>query len=238
MSPLILYWLVIPATLVALFGVLALRTQRRQVAELEEKIRAARLAGHLRRMAADADQVEAILQDYRAALAHGGVSYAKRQWYILKVMAAMSGPRLVARSSAQGITNVAVLLAGRKRSSLRDEWRSHLAGETGRGLPSGQRIGAALGFIVAALRYRLQDAAAAGWRLSEAVLKSRRWSNVVVFAPTGLAAVIIFRRDGAAGTLVAYESIAAIGGSLYAIVRVGRWYRDVKPPEPKARIKE
>jgi hypothetical protein len=27
----------------------------------------------------------------------------------------------------------------------------------------------------------------------------------------------------------------AIGGGLYGLIRVGRWWRDVKPPQPKAR---
>lgn len=146
--------------------------------------------------------------------------------------------RRVARSSAQGITGLAVLLAGRKRSSARDEWRSHLAGETGRGLPPEQRVRAALGFVVAAVRYRIQDAADAGWRVADAVLKSRKVSNGAVFVPTGIAAIVILHHDGAAETLASYESIAALGGTLYAVIRVGRWYRDVKPPEPKARIKE
>lgn len=65
-------------------------------------------------------------------------------------------------------------------------------------------------------------------------MTTRPWSNVVVFAPTGVAAIIILRRNGAAGTLAAYGSIAALGGSLYMLVRVGRWYRAVKPPAPKA----
>ena len=144
----------------------------------------------------------------------------------------------ITRSCVQGITGLAVLIAGRKRSSLRDEWRSHLAGETGSGLPLTQRFRAAFGFLVAALWCRLQDATEIWWGVAEAVLKSRLWSNAVFLAPTGMAAIIIFRHDGAFGMLMSYEDIAAIGGTLYATIRVGRWYRNVKPPEPKARLKE
>jgi hypothetical protein len=136
---------------------------------------------------------------------------------------------------AQGITGLAVLLAGRKRASVRDEWRSHLAGLTGRGLPPKARIGAALGFIVAAVSYRLEDAANVGWNLADAVLKSRKASNVVVVGPTGLAALMVIHSDGIVKTLASFGGIAAIGGLLYALIRVGRWYRNVKPPEPKAR---
>ena len=53
--------------------------------------------------------------------------------------------------------------------------------------------------------------------------------------PTAVAAIIILCYDGAAGMLAAYGSIAALGGSLYMLIRVGRSYRDVMPPEPKAR---
>ena len=74
--------------------------------------------------------------------------------------------------------------------------------------------------------------------MTEAVLKSRHRSNVIVFGPTGIAAIIILRHNGAAGMLASYESIAAIGGTLYGLVRIGRWYRNVKPTEPKARRTE
>jgi hypothetical protein len=59
-----------------------------------------------------------------------------------------------------------------------------------------------------------------------------------MLSPTTAAAVIIFLHDGTAGMLGSAESIAAIGGALYGLVRVGRWWRDVKPPEPKARRAE
>ena len=181
-----------------------------------------------------------ILATQRAILNRQSVELQLAEIALKDLIREAQGPQItiatmVARSSAQGITGLAVLLAGRQRSSLRDEWRSHLAGETGRGLPSGQRIRAALGFVVAAVRCRVQDAADAGWRLAEAVLKSRPWSNIIVFVPTGVAAIVILCHDGAAGTLAAYGSIAALGGSLYMLIRAGRSYRDVKPPEPKAR---
>ncbi len=46
---------------------------------------------------------------------------------------------------------------------------------------------------------------------------------------------MLFRHDGIDGVIVSWESIAAISGSLYALIRLGRWWRGVKPPNPKAR---
>jgi len=64
-------------------------------------------------------------------------------------------------------------------------------------------------------------------------------SNLLVFGPTATAALFIFRHEGTLGVLMSAEGISAIGGGLYALVRVGRWWRDVEPLEPKARrVKE
>jgi hypothetical protein len=90
-----------------------------------------------------------------------------------------------------------------------------------------------------AIRCRFADAAEAAWRPFDAILRSRTLSNVVVFGPTAMGALVIFRHEGALGVLATAESISAIGGLLYGLIRVGRWYRNVKPPEPKAwRAKE
>lgn len=136
---------------------------------------------------------------------------------------------------ARRITSVAVLIAGRKRLSLREEWRGHLTGDEGHELSSPEKLRAAFGFAVAAVRYRFYDASLLAWRLIDAILKSRSLSNIVVLGPPSVAAAIILHHDGAVGMLGSAGSIAAIGGTLYGLVRVGRWWRDVKPPEPKAR---
>jgi hypothetical protein len=59
--------------------------------------------------------------------------------------------------SAWRIADLAAALAGRKRPALREEWVEHLSG-----LPASQKVGAALGFVVAAIRCRLRDAADLG----------------------------------------------------------------------------
>jgi hypothetical protein len=137
------------------------------------------------------------------------------------------------------LTGAAVILAGQKRSAVDDEWRSHLSDLKSQGLSSRDQTHAALGFLWAALRYRLRDAANLAWHSVDAVLRSRTLSNLFVTIPTLMAAICLLRYLGMLGVLTSAEGISAIGGGLYGLVRVGRWWRDVKPPEPKARrVKE
>jgi len=145
----------------------------------------------------------------------------------------------IARFSVRGLVDLAALLAGRKRPALRDEWRAHLAGESGHDPVTWQKVKEALGFVVSAIRCRCSDATDAAWTPFDAILKSRKLSNLFVLAPTWAAAYLVLRHEGALGVVKAAESIGAIGGILYGLVRTGRWWRNVKPPEPKAqRAKE
>ena len=137
--------------------------------------------------------------------------------------------------SVPKLTGFAVFLAGQNRPALRDEWRSHLAGEADGELPAGLKLAAALGFVIAAIRYRVQDAADHMWVPVDAVLRSRKLSNLVVLIPTVTAAAILFRHYGFYELLHSVEDVFAIGTMLYGLIDVGRRYRDVKPPEPKAR---
>ena len=148
-------------------------------------------------------------------------------------------PSRLAQVSTQGMTGMAALVAGRRRRpDLRDEWRSHLAEETGLGLPGWRRIRAALGFVIAAVRYRLRDAADLAWMLADRVLRSRRLSNLFVLIPTTIMAVFIFVHEGTLGVMKAMESISATGLVLCTLVRGGRKWRDVKPPDPSPRSKD
>ncbi|HLM90239.1 MAG TPA: hypothetical protein VK284_14685 [Streptosporangiaceae bacterium] len=144
--------------------------------------------------------------------------------------------------SPQSLTAAAAFLAGRKREAEHYEWRSHLSDLTGQGLSNRDQTRAALGFLWAALRFRLRDAAnllrdAANLacRPLDALLRSRALSNLLVLVPTLMAALYILRRLGTLGVLTSAEGISAIGGGLYGLVLAGRKYRNVKPPEPKAR---
>jgi hypothetical protein len=139
------------------------------------------------------------------------------------------------RFAVRGLTDLASLLAGRRRPALRAEWRAHLAGESGHDPVTWRKVKEALGFVASALQCRGRDMAEAAWIPIDAILKSRKLSNMLVFGPTWAAAMYILRHVGTLGVLTSAESISAIGGGLYGLVRVGRWWRNVKPPEPKAR---
>jgi hypothetical protein len=152
-------------------------------------------------------------------------------WHLYRQLA--DAPKVTI--SARCLTRMAVIVAGPKRAALSAEWATHLFGETGTGLPSPRQARDALGFVASATRCRCSDAADAAWTPVDAVLKSRKLSNFLVFVPTAMAAVSILRHEGTIGVLTSAESISAIGGGLYGLVRVGRWWRHVKPPEPKAR---
>ena len=145
----------------------------------------------------------------------------------------------LARLSVRGLTDFAALLAGRKRLGLRDEWRGHLAGESGHDQATWKKVREAGGFVASAIRCRCSDAADAAWAPADAVFKSRTLSNLFTLTPTALAALILFRHGGTIGLLGSAESVSAIYLMFYALVLAGRKYRNVKPPEPKARqVKE
>ena len=143
----------------------------------------------------------------------------------------------LARFSVRGLTSLAAALAGRKRLALRAEWRAHLAGESGHDPVTWQKFKEALGFVISAIQCRCSDAAEAAWTPVDATLKSRKLSNLFVLVPAWAAAYLVLRHEGTLGVVKAAESISAIGGLLYGLVRVGRWWRNVKPPEPKARAR-
>jgi len=143
--------------------------------------------------------------------------------------------RSMLRTSVWSLVDLAVLLAGRRRLALRQEWYAHLAGENGHDPVTWPKVGEALGFVASAIRCRRSDVADAAWTPVEAVLKSRTLSNLFTLTPTALAALILFRHGGTIGLLGSAESVSAIYLMFYALVLAGRKYRDVKPPEPKAR---
>jgi hypothetical protein len=145
------------------------------------------------------------------------------------------GPARKVVLSPRSLTRAAVFLAGKKRSAVRDEWRSHLFGWPGQGLTSGQQIRAARGFLWAAVLYRLEDAADLAWRPADAVLGSRTLSNLFVWGPVILTLVAIVQHDGRFGLVADDQDPVALGAFLYVVIKTGRWWRQIKLPEPKPR---
>jgi hypothetical protein len=137
--------------------------------------------------------------------------------------------------SVRSLTGIATLLAGPRRLALRQEWTAHLAGESGHDPASWQKVGQAAGFLVSAVRCRCSDAADAAWAPVDAILRSRTLSNLFVLIPTVAAGYLVLRHEGTLGVVISAENIIAIAGVLYGLIRTGRWWRNIKPSEPKAR---
>ena len=141
----------------------------------------------------------------------------------------------IAELSINGLTSLAALLAGRKRPALRDEWLAHLAGESGHDPVAWPKVRQALGFVASGIRFRLCDAACLAWRPADAVLGSRTLSNLFVWGPVIATIVAIVHHDGRFGLVADDQDPVALGAFLYVVIKTGRWWRGVKPPEPKAR---
>jgi hypothetical protein len=136
-------------------------------------------------------------------------------------------PRLLAEA--------ATLIAGRKRLSLRDEWRAHLSGESGHDLGTQRKTRDALGFAAAGVRFRLADAADLAWRPVDTVLRSRILSILFVWGPVALMLVAIMLGTSRYGLVADVQGPAALGAFLYTVIGTARWWRGVKLPESKTR---
>jgi hypothetical protein len=143
--------------------------------------------------------------------------------------------RPFARIPTRLLTALAILLAGQGRPGLRDEWHAHLAGESGHDPLTWRKAGDALGFVSAAFRYRLTDAADLAWRPVDAVLGSRLLSNLFVGGPVIVVLFAIVRHDGRFGLVSDIQDAGELGAFLYGVIRIGRWWREIKPPPPKPR---
>jgi hypothetical protein len=83
------------------------------------------------------------------------------------------------------------------------------------------------------MRYRAQDAADPVWRPADAVLRSPTTSNLLVrLAVLGIV-LAVAHHDGWYGLAANAQNLIETWAGRYAAVRVGRWYRTVKPLEPR-----
>lgn len=147
-------------------------------------------------------------------------------------------PALKSGPSPQSLTGAAVFIAGRAHCEMRDEWDCHLAGEDGQGLARNDQVRASWGFLRAAVRYRLRDAADLAWRPFDAVLRSRGLSSVVVWVPTLGVAVAVVRHNGFYGLVTYDTNLGAMVTGIYGVIRLGRWRRKVTPKPRPERVDE
>jgi hypothetical protein len=140
-----------------------------------------------------------------------------------------------ARVSPQQLAGLAVFIAGRERAAVRCEWRAHLSGETGTGLPSRRQAREAAGFVLAAVRYRFQDLTDLAWRPVDTLLASRELSSLTVVLATLITVVFFLRRGGQNDLADHLDSVAVVSAFALAAIHGGRRYRQVKPPKRKPR---
>ena len=137
--------------------------------------------------------------------------------------------------SPQRLTRLAMLIAGRQRTDVCCEWRSHLAGETGAGLPEGRQVREAAGFVLAAIQYRVQDIVGFAWKPVDTVLASRALSNLFVLLATLLVVMVHVHHGGLYELADNLEGVGVVWGAAFGLIHIGRQWRDVKPPERKPR---
>lgn len=133
------------------------------------------------------------------------------------------------------LTGLAAIIAGRSRARADGEWKAHLGGNTGYGLPRATQLRLSLGFIRAAVRYRLQDAADAAWRPADAILASRALSGLAVVMTALPAALMFLVHGGLYSVLSNLENISVAAVFTYSLVRFGRKWRGVRPSEHEPR---
>ena len=103
--------------------------------------------------------------------------------------------------------------------------------ESGKVLPASRRMQLAAGFVVAALRCRLDDAADLAWRPVDALLSSWHGSNLATFVPVTVAVGLILMRDGFYGLITNAENLGMIATAPYLAIKALRKYRQLGTPK-------
>jgi hypothetical protein len=82
---------------------------------------------------------------------------------------------------------------------------------------------------------RFRRATDLAWSPVDAVLAARDLSNLVVVAATLGMAALCLREGGLDGLIVNVPGLAVIWSAIYGLIRLGRRWRDVHPPEHETR---
>jgi hypothetical protein len=153
---------------------------------------------------------------------------------------ALRYPRALGRGMLiKALTALAVVLAGSRHAHLRDAWGADLCGDPEGGDPpsASRRLRLAAGFVIAALRCRLDDAADLVWRPVDALLSSWHGSNLAVLMPVTVAVGLVLRHERFYGLITNAENLGAIAVAPWAAIKALRKYRQIekpKRPEKKA----
>jgi hypothetical protein len=133
----------------------------------------------------------------------------------------------------QALTALASGLAGHRHAHLREAWAADLHGDPDSGkAPAGsQQLKMAAGFIGAALRCRLDDAATLVWCPIDALVSSWHGSNLAVLLPVTIAVGLILSREGFYGLIVNADNLGVIAAAPYAAIKGLRKYRQIDTPK-------
>lgn len=131
---------------------------------------------------------------------------------------------------SRGITTLAVWLAGPRRTDLHPEWDGHLSA-----LPGWAALRTALGFVVAAICLRLQDATVLAWRPVDYILGSDVLSAVVVLLSSLGCMARFFHHGGVCAVVL--NALQTVGSWIAAVALIvaGRRYRGVEPLRRESR---
>ncbi|MGD0244408.1 MAG: hypothetical protein ABSB59_29360 [Streptosporangiaceae bacterium] len=69
------------------------------------------------------------------------------------------------------------------------------------------------------------------WSPVDTVLAARDLSNVVVMGATLAVAILCASDGGLAAVIMNIPALAVVWGAAYGLIRLGRWWRGVRPPE-------
>lgn len=136
------------------------------------------------------------------------------------------------RGPGSALTDVATLVAGRKRHHMRAAWLAHLAGDDAdrADAPSpGERRRMAAAFVLAAARMRLRDGFAPLWRPVDWLLATNDRVNILITGAVTSLMVYIQATEGLHALLTGgLDSCAVLAGGLYALTQ---WLRRIRGPE-------
>jgi hypothetical protein len=80
-------------------------------------------------------------------------------------------------------------------------------------------------------RRRFQHRVELAWSPVDAVLAARDLSNLVVMAATIAVAILCACDGGLTAVIMNLPALAVVWGAAYGLIRLGRWWRGVRPPE-------